>query len=280
MQGQAARARQPAHQGGDLRRPPASDQGPAAGLRHRDGGGHDGRPQARPRLRLGPRARGTVGQVVHGARKRPRLRLELVAEASRPPRDPQLAFRPDRSMEHAAHIQSLLAGLRPDDAPADPAGVDERRAWQGFSLTPPPQLLETLSEPSGTRTLSRPRPPRRRRPGHALWPRARARRRRRVRDLRRAAPRPGDSRLPSRRRPLAGVEGGAGDVRHHRHDRLSRIPTARRGCSGARVGRRPGCSTSTITPTTAATARWTGSIRPRPRRARWSSTSCARSGSG
>jgi ribosome-binding factor A len=25
---------------------------------------------------------------------------------------PQLAFRPDRSMEHAAHIQSLLAGLR------------------------------------------------------------------------------------------------------------------------------------------------------------------------
>ncbi|MBI1728732.1 MAG: 30S ribosome-binding factor RbfA [Candidatus Rokubacteria bacterium] len=35
---------------------------------------------------------------------------------------PQLAFRPDRSMEHAAHIQSLLAGLRPDDAPA---GSDE-----------------------------------------------------------------------------------------------------------------------------------------------------------
>ena len=35
---------------------------------------------------------------------------------------PQLAFRPDRSMEHAAHIQSLLAGLRPDDAPA---GRDE-----------------------------------------------------------------------------------------------------------------------------------------------------------
>ena len=31
---------------------------------------------------------------------------------------PQLAFRPDRSMEHAAHIQSLLAGLRSDDAPA------------------------------------------------------------------------------------------------------------------------------------------------------------------
>ena len=35
---------------------------------------------------------------------------------------PQLAFRPDRSMEHAAHIQSLLAGLRPDEAPA---GDDE-----------------------------------------------------------------------------------------------------------------------------------------------------------
>jgi ribosome-binding factor A len=34
---------------------------------------------------------------------------------------PQLAFRPDRSMEHAAHIQSLLAGLRSDD---DPAGDD------------------------------------------------------------------------------------------------------------------------------------------------------------
>jgi ribosome-binding factor A len=33
---------------------------------------------------------------------------------------PQLAFRPDRSMEHAAHIQSLLAGLRRDDAPAGP----------------------------------------------------------------------------------------------------------------------------------------------------------------
>jgi ribosome-binding factor A len=31
---------------------------------------------------------------------------------------PQLAFRPDRSMEHAAHIQSLLAGLRAADAPA------------------------------------------------------------------------------------------------------------------------------------------------------------------
>ena len=25
---------------------------------------------------------------------------------------PQIAFRPDRSMEHAAHIQSLLAGLQ------------------------------------------------------------------------------------------------------------------------------------------------------------------------
>ena len=35
---------------------------------------------------------------------------------------PQLAFRPDRSMEHAAHIQSLLAGLRSDDAQA---GDDE-----------------------------------------------------------------------------------------------------------------------------------------------------------
>ena len=34
---------------------------------------------------------------------------------------PQLAFRPDRSMEHAAHIQSLLAALRSDD---DPAGDD------------------------------------------------------------------------------------------------------------------------------------------------------------
>jgi ribosome-binding factor A len=31
---------------------------------------------------------------------------------------PQLAFRPDRSMEHAAHIQSLLAGLRAGDVPA------------------------------------------------------------------------------------------------------------------------------------------------------------------
>ena len=35
---------------------------------------------------------------------------------------PQLAFRPDRSMEHAAHIQALLAGLRSSDAPA---GDDE-----------------------------------------------------------------------------------------------------------------------------------------------------------
>jgi ribosome-binding factor A len=34
---------------------------------------------------------------------------------------PQLAFRPDRSMEHAAHIQSLLAGLSSED---DPAGDD------------------------------------------------------------------------------------------------------------------------------------------------------------
>ena len=31
---------------------------------------------------------------------------------------PQLVFRPDRSMEHAAHIQALLAGLRSADAPA------------------------------------------------------------------------------------------------------------------------------------------------------------------
>jgi ribosome-binding factor A len=35
---------------------------------------------------------------------------------------PQLAFRPDRSMEHAAHIQALLAGLRSGDAPS---GDDE-----------------------------------------------------------------------------------------------------------------------------------------------------------
>jgi ribosome-binding factor A len=35
---------------------------------------------------------------------------------------PQLAFRPDRSMEHAAHIQALLAGLRSSDGPA---GDDE-----------------------------------------------------------------------------------------------------------------------------------------------------------
>jgi len=34
---------------------------------------------------------------------------------------PQLAFRPDRSMEHAAHIQALLAGLRSAD---DQAGDD------------------------------------------------------------------------------------------------------------------------------------------------------------
>jgi len=31
---------------------------------------------------------------------------------------PQLIFRPDRSMQHAAHIQALLAGLGPDDAQA------------------------------------------------------------------------------------------------------------------------------------------------------------------
>ena len=35
---------------------------------------------------------------------------------------PQLLFRPDRSMEHAAHIQALLAGLRLDEAAA---GDDE-----------------------------------------------------------------------------------------------------------------------------------------------------------
>jgi ribosome-binding factor A len=29
---------------------------------------------------------------------------------------PQIAFRPDRSMEHAAHIQSLLAGLKSADS--------------------------------------------------------------------------------------------------------------------------------------------------------------------
>jgi ribosome-binding factor A len=32
---------------------------------------------------------------------------------------PQIAFRPDRSMEHAAHIQSLLAGLRSAEPEAD-----------------------------------------------------------------------------------------------------------------------------------------------------------------
>ena len=31
---------------------------------------------------------------------------------------PELLFRPDRSMEHAAHIQSLLASLKTDDADA------------------------------------------------------------------------------------------------------------------------------------------------------------------
>jgi ribosome-binding factor A len=35
---------------------------------------------------------------------------------------PQLAFRPDRSMEHAAHIQALLAGLGSDSAQG---GADE-----------------------------------------------------------------------------------------------------------------------------------------------------------
>ncbi|HEV8438453.1 MAG TPA: 30S ribosome-binding factor RbfA [Methylomirabilota bacterium] len=34
---------------------------------------------------------------------------------------PEITFRPDRSMEHAAHIQSLLAGLR-NQAP--PEGMD------------------------------------------------------------------------------------------------------------------------------------------------------------
>ena len=34
---------------------------------------------------------------------------------------PEIVFRPDRSMEHAAHIQSLLAGLRPKPD-AEPAG--------------------------------------------------------------------------------------------------------------------------------------------------------------
>ena len=34
---------------------------------------------------------------------------------------PDIVFRPDRSMEHAAHIQSLLAGLR-DKARDEPAG--------------------------------------------------------------------------------------------------------------------------------------------------------------
>ena len=29
---------------------------------------------------------------------------------------PQIVFRPDRSMEHAAHIQSLLAGLKSQEA--------------------------------------------------------------------------------------------------------------------------------------------------------------------
>jgi len=32
---------------------------------------------------------------------------------------PEIAFRPDRSMEHAAHIQSLLAGLRDREPPAE-----------------------------------------------------------------------------------------------------------------------------------------------------------------
>src|SRR5215475_10939624 len=32
---------------------------------------------------------------------------------------PEIAFRPDRSMEHAAHIQSLLAGLKSRDAEDD-----------------------------------------------------------------------------------------------------------------------------------------------------------------
>ncbi len=35
---------------------------------------------------------------------------------------PEISFRPDRSMEHAAHIQALLAGLHDDKAPSGDNG--------------------------------------------------------------------------------------------------------------------------------------------------------------
>ena len=41
---------------------------------------------------------------------------------------PDLSFRPDRSMEHAARMQTLLAGLRPPDGAGDagPSGRGDR----------------------------------------------------------------------------------------------------------------------------------------------------------
>ena len=43
----------------------------------------------------------------------PRLRLRVV---------PQISFHPDRSMAHAAHIQKLLADLRPAEPESGPEG--------------------------------------------------------------------------------------------------------------------------------------------------------------
>ena len=48
------------------------------------------------------------GFVCNWLRKHPDLRVT-----------PEIAFRPDRSMEHAAHIQSLLAGLKSRGAEDD-----------------------------------------------------------------------------------------------------------------------------------------------------------------
>src|SRR5512132_2477905 len=125
--GQAARPREPAHQGGGLPPPAAGAEGPAPGVRDRDRGGDvEGSPH-REDLHLRARRRGAVEGVDDGARERARLRAQVAARAPRPAGHARPRF-PRRPLARArrAHSVAPQAGAGAQlvsDAPRVPADV-------------------------------------------------------------------------------------------------------------------------------------------------------------
>ena len=146
---------------------------------------------------------------------------------------PELLFRPDRSMEHAAHIQTLLADLRAK-GPAAPEDGRERpgpaRPHGGRGAAP--RAAARRSPPAARRGPDAgPRPSRRRRARHAAGARPRDGGGRLARELRGARSGARGARLHPRRRPLAGVADRAAALRHHRAHRLPER-RAHRGAPG------------------------------------------------